>query len=130
MKKIITVLSFITLFIPAALMAQSQNPTAHSAETSYDQASLNNALKTKIFEFTLKDLTESDVKMMEKNAVPYEKFFSVNISAADNSHICKIVFKDDVQMKIVSRFFIANNISEVIYKGEKVTAQSFFSQWM
>jgi hypothetical protein len=131
MKKHITLFSFIALFLlSAAGVAQTQKAAAHTAQTSYDQASLDNALKAKTFEFSLANLSADEAAKLEKTAVPYTKIFSVNISSANSTHTCKVDFKNDTQMKIVYRYFIANNISEIIYKGEKVTAESFFKQWM
>lgn len=128
MKKYIALFSLVSFFFVSAVNAQTQK--MFTASVGYDQASLDAALKAKTFEFTVKGITETEASEMQKKATYYTNSFDLKISNAAEGKVFKAAFVNDTQMKILYRFFLSNNISEVIYKGEKISAENFFKQWM
>ena len=128
MKKYVALFSFLSLFL-VALTGSAQNNAVYHATFNYDQAALDNAVKSKGVEFTLGNLSDPEVKALEKKAAVYAHLFDVKFSGTADRSI-QVTFKDKGDMKMMYRYFISCNIKEVTYNNVKMPAQDFFKQWM
>jgi hypothetical protein len=129
MKRSIALLPLLFLFMIAGT-ASAQNKTTYTAVFNYDQAALNKAVESKAVEFTVNSVNSAQAKEMEKTAKFYVTSFDTKLEPANGNMVCKVSLKQDNQMKILYRFFVSNNIKDVVFNGEKISAESFFKQWM
>ena len=129
MKKYIALFSFLSLFLVSLTASAQNNNTAYSALFNYNQAQLDEAVKAKGVEFTLANLSDAEVKEMEKKAALYTKHFDVKFSGAKDKTV-KVTFTDKGEMKMLYRFFVSSNIKEVTYNNATMTASDFFKPWM
>jgi hypothetical protein len=128
MKRYIALFSFLALFL-ASITGSAQNSTSYHATFNYDQAMLDDAVKSKGVEFTLSNLSDEEVKELEKKAAVYSNMFDIKFSGTSD-RLVKVSFKEKGEMKMLYRFFISANIKDVTCNNVKMPALDFFKAWM
>lgn len=122
MKKLF-VLSLMFLGLSFATYAQE----IHQAKFTMSGAELKEALnKGEVSFFFNKGM---DAEAVKKSAEFYVPYFSVNYDKNTGKSTLKLT-KDDMSKLVISRYMMANGISEVLIDGKTISVQDFMAQYL
>lgn len=131
MKKIL--IGFFTLVITALAWGQTPGQPIH-AEFRYNQQSFQQAIQSNSILLTLSDLPDEGPSMdyLTKTINWYKDIYTLTIGPlkSNGERDCEIRFvKNNVRVGVLSRLFVANNISELLFDGTKLKSEQFFSNY-
>ena len=123
MKKLAILLMFCF-----GIIGTSMSQQIHQVRIDAQKEFLVDQIKSGGFELFFN--INADASEIRRNAKFYESYFDVLYDESNGS--CRIVFKDESQMsrRVVERFLLSNNISQVIIGEEAHTIEGFLNLFL
>lgn len=123
-------LSIYFMVLTFASLAQDNANTNCQAIFNAKKSVFETSTEPNTIIFTITNINDNAaLDRLKKTSAMYSNHFTVDIESMQESHsaICKIVFNDKSKTGILNRFFVANNIQEIIINNSKVNREQFFN---
>jgi hypothetical protein len=126
MKKAILLIAF-NFCMLLSISASAQQVSSNSAVFNYTRAGVVKAINEKHLEFSTDASHLPVIQQKIKAKALSEKIDFTFTQAPEGKIICSMLFKQEVPMILLTRFFVTSDLNEIVLTNEKQDAQTFFA---